>query len=40
MGGAGFTAVDTLGTDDLAGGCDTVGVTEVVTTGDTGYLQW
>ena len=36
LGGAGFAVVDTLDTDDLAGGCDMMGVT--VTTGDTGYL--
>ena len=37
MGGAGFAVADT---DDLAGDCDTVDVTEVVTIiGDTGYLK-
>ena len=39
MGGAGFAVVDTLDNDDLTGDCDTVDVTEVVTIGDTGYLQ-
>ena len=39
MGGVGLAVVDTLGTDDLTGGCDTVDVTVVVTIGDTGYLQ-
>ena len=40
VGGAGLAAVGTLDTDDLAGGCDTVGFTVAVTIGDTGYLQW
>ena len=39
MGGAGFAVVDTLDNDDLTGDCDTVDATEVVTIGDTGYLQ-
>ena len=40
MGGAGVARVDTLDMDNLADDCDTVGVTEVVTIGDTGYLEW
>ena len=39
MGGASLAVVDTLDTDDLTGDCDTVGVTEVVTVGDTEYLE-
>ena len=35
---ADFVVVDTVADDDLAVGCDTVGVTEAVTIGDTGYL--
>ena len=37
VGGAGFAVVGIA--DDLAADRDTVGVTEAVTTGDTGYLE-
>jgi len=38
VGVADFVVVDTVADDDLALGCDTVGVTKAVTIGDTGYL--